>query len=217
MSCKRKKQTWVRNGKTPRQWLNERQQELDDAQKWWPREQDMIEREAAAEARSKELTKVREESLAEREQRLQCQLAEMEGEKREIQDRLTSLDEDRAAWDERNERLQIARGGDRNAASRDRSAAGTVLSRYRAIDRRQNRAEERLTEVERREAKIADWESRLQPQSEELEKQTEALRQRRRRSGNRPGRAAQNRSRTVETRGRTECGRATTRVSSARD
>ena len=42
------------------------------------REQDILDREAAAEARSKELTKVREESLAEREYRLQNQLADLE-------------------------------------------------------------------------------------------------------------------------------------------
>ena len=103
----RRKPISRQSGKSARQWLAERQQELDErAELVASREQEMIEREAAAEARSKELTKVREESLAEREQRLQCQLAELEDEKRNIQDRLACLDEDRAAWDERNERLQ---------------------------------------------------------------------------------------------------------------
>jgi chromosome segregation ATPase len=162
-----------------RQWLAERQQELDDrAEVVAAREQEIVEREAASESRSKELTKVREEALAERECRLQNQLAELDQVKAEIQDRLKSLDEDRSAWDERHERLQV------------RESA--IEARHREIDQRQaqlyrdieqliadkTRTEDRLAEIERREEKIGDWESRLQAQGEELEQQTEALRQR---------------------------------------
>ncbi len=162
-----------------RQWLAERQQELDErSDTTAAREQEMVEREAAGEARLKELTRVREEALAERELRLQAQLAEIEQRESEIQARLASLDEDRAEWDERNDRLQA------------REAA--IETRHRELDQRQAqlyrdieqliadraRVEERLADVERREAKIADWESRLQSQGDELDQQTEALRQR---------------------------------------
>jgi len=107
-----------------RQWLAERQQELDDrAASFDSREHEIAEREAAAETRCKELTKVREEALAEREFRLQNTLADIEQRESEIQDRLKSLDEDRAAWDERNDRLQ------------EREAA--VEARHRELDQRQ--------------------------------------------------------------------------------
>ena len=89
-----------------------------------------------------------------------------------------SLDDDRTAWDERNDRLQT-----REAAieARHREIDGRQAQLYRDIEQfiaDKARAEDRLAELERSEAKIADWESRLQSQSTELEKQTEALRQR---------------------------------------
>ena len=162
-----------------RQWLTERQQELDGrAEAVLRSEQELAERVAAAENRAMELTRVREEALAERENRLQLRESELEETAAMLQDRLTVLDNDRAAWDERHQRLQ------------EREAA--IEARHREIDQRQAqlycdidqfisdkaRAENRLAEIERREAKIADWESRLQVQGTELEKQTEALRQR---------------------------------------
>src|SRR4029078_3170592 len=53
-----------------RDWLAERQQELEDrAEAVARREQELLEREAIAEVRASELTQVREESRAEREQR----------------------------------------------------------------------------------------------------------------------------------------------------
>src|SRR3954469_15896373 len=55
-----------------RQWLAERQQELESrAEAVALREQELLEREATAEVRASELTQVREESLTERENRLQ--------------------------------------------------------------------------------------------------------------------------------------------------
>ncbi len=162
-----------------RQWLTERQQELEErAEAVARREQELLEKEAIAEVRASELTQVREEALAERENRLLVREAELEDRENSLQERLEGLDEDRAAWDERNDKLQA------------RETA--IEARHREIDARQAqlyhdieefiadkaRAEERLTEIEKSEAKIADWGARLQSQSAELEKQTDALRQR---------------------------------------
>jgi hypothetical protein len=62
-----------------RQWLAERQQELDErVDAVAQREHELLEREKAAESRANELTQVREEALSERENRLQCREAELE-------------------------------------------------------------------------------------------------------------------------------------------
>jgi chromosome segregation ATPase len=162
-----------------RQWLAERQQELEQrAEIVSARELEILEREAAAEVRVTELTQVREESLAEREGRLVVREAELEDREATLQERLTALDEDRAAWDERNDRLQT-----REVAieARHREIDGRQAQLYRDIEEfitDKTRAEERMTDVERAEAKVADWESRLQAQSSELERQMDSLRER---------------------------------------
>jgi chromosome segregation ATPase len=164
---------------TARQWLAERQEELDArAEGVSLREQEVSQREATAEQRATQLTQVREEALTERENRLGTREAELQRSLTDLESRVAALDHDRVEWNERHEKLQ--------------SREAAIEGRQRELDQRQaqlyldieqltaGRAREadRLAEIERREAKVADWEARLQARTSELEQQTDTLRQR---------------------------------------
>lgn len=162
-----------------RQWMSERQQELDErAEALSAREQELIEREALAEDRAIQLTQVREEALAEREHRITLKEGEIDRINEEILARLAALDEDRAAWDERHAELE-AREVATEARHRELDQRQAQL--YRDIEQfnaLKSSEEKRIAEIERREAKVADWEQRLRAQGAQLEKQTDSLRAR---------------------------------------
>jgi chromosome segregation ATPase len=162
-----------------RQWLAEQQQELDvRAESVAQREHDLLEREAMAEDRAIQLTQVREDALTERETRLVERETELQAATFQLQQRLTALDDDRAAWDERHEKLQVREA---LIETRHREIDQRQAQLYRDIDAltaEKARLGERMTEIEHRESKIAQWESQLQERGAELEKQTDALRER---------------------------------------
>ena len=177
-----------------RQWLAERQQELDERAEAVAAPRAGIARARSGRRSAREGTDASSRGSARRARASDCRIAKRSSSECEAEIASAAG----SAWTTTGPRGTSGTSG-------CRPAKRAIETRHRELDQRQAqlyrdieqliadkaRAEDRLAEVERREAKIADWESRLQAQGGELEQQTEALRAAGRRVGNRAGRTAQ--------------------------